>query len=294
MGSQHATSGLPPIRACLFDMDGLLLNTEDIYSLCANKVLAKYNRPPLPWSVKAKLMGVPGGSNGDVFHAWAQLPISREQYAREQAEHHAVHFPECEPLPGATELLAHLTGGGRGGESAAAAAARNVDGRRVRVALASSTATDNFALKTSRPAAKGLLDMIPENLRVLGDDPRVRPGRGKPAPDIYLLALDTINAALREENADEPPITPAECLVFEDSVPGVEAGRRAGMRVVWVPHEKLWEEWKDKAREVLAGRTGLVPELGDEHQLGQLDDGWAERLETLEGFPYERFGIQGP
>ncbi|KAL1837708.1 hypothetical protein VTJ49DRAFT_3505 [Mycothermus thermophilus] len=290
MGSQPPTSTPPPIRACLFDMDGLLLNTEDIYSLCANKVLAKYNRPPLPWSVKAKLMGVPGGSNGNVFHAWAQLPISREQYALEQAEYHAIHFPECQPLPGATELLAHLTGGGKGGEKAA----KNVDGRRVRVALASSTASENFALKTSREAARGLLDMIPRNLRVLGDDPRVKPGRGKPAPDIYLLALETINAVLREEGTDEPPITPAECLVFEDSVPGVEAGRRAGMRVVWVPHEGLWEEWKDRVREVLAGRTGLVPELGDEHQLGELDDGWAEKLESLEGFPYERFGILGP
>lgn len=270
-------------------MDGLLLNTEDIYSLCANKVLAKYGRPPMPWSLKAKLMGVPGSSNGPVFHAWAQLPISHEQYAKEQAEFQAIHFPECEPLPGAADLLSHLTGGGKGVEHAA----RNVEGRQVRVALASSTSTENFELKMKRPETRAMMDMIPLKCRVLGDDPRVKPGRGKPAPDIYLVALEAINAVLKEENTGEPPITPAECLVFEDSVPGVEAGRRAGMRVVWVPHEGLWAEWKDRVKEVLAGRSGLV-QIGDEHQLGQLDDGWAEKLDSLVNFPYERFGIQGP
>jgi pseudouridine-5'-monophosphatase len=52
-----------------------------------------------------------------------------------------------------------------------------------------------------------------------------------------LLALETTNARRRGEGKDE--IRPEECLVFEDSVPGCESGRRAGMRVVWVPHPEL-------------------------------------------------------
>src|ERR1700733_8160915 len=86
-------------------------------------------------------------------------------------------------------------------------------------------------------------------------------------------------------------ITPEECLVFEDSVPGVEAGRRAGMRVVWVPHPELATEYKGREKEVLAGRIGLV-EIGDEWQLGEIDDGWAEQLPSLETFPFEKFGIE--
>jgi len=35
-------------------------------------------------------------------------------------------------------------------------------------------------------------------------------------------------------------------------------------------------------------------EIGDEHQLGQLDDGWAARLPSLEDFPYAKFGIAAP
>lgn len=66
----------------------------------------------------------------------------------------------------------------------------------------------------------------------MGDDARIPPMKGKPDPFIYLLALKTINDALPPDGSIEN-IKPSECLVFEDSVPGVEAGRRAGCQVVW-------------------------------------------------------------
>jgi len=116
------------------------------------------------------------------------------------------------------------------------------------------------------------------------------PGRGKPLPDIFLLALKTINDSLP---AGERPITPEECLVFEDSVPGVEAGRRAGMRVIWCPHPMLKKEYDGRESEVLAGRTGEAGEV-DLHQVGEIDDGWAEYMLSLENFPYEKFGIAIP
>jgi beta-phosphoglucomutase-like phosphatase (HAD superfamily) len=50
---------LPRIRACLFDMDGLLLNTEDIYTFITNSILHDYGKPNLPWSIKAQLQGRP-------------------------------------------------------------------------------------------------------------------------------------------------------------------------------------------------------------------------------------------
>ncbi|TGO26414.1 hypothetical protein BPAE_0060g00300 [Botrytis paeoniae] len=264
----------PPIRACLFDMDGLLINTEDMYTLCANHVLAKYNRPPLPWSIKAKLMGVPGGSTSSVFIDWAQLPVSKEQYALEQREQQKLHFPSCKPLPGVEKLLKDLS------------TARDVDGNKVHIALATSSEKYNFGLKTSREETRRLLEVFREGRRVLGDDPRVEKGRGKPAPDIYLLALRLINESLGE---NEKPIQPEECLVFEDSVPGVEAGRRAGMKVVWVPHEGLLAEYKGQEKKVLAGRMSMM--VGNEEQLGEIDDGWGKLLPSLEDFPYETYGI---
>lgn len=50
---------------------------------------------------------------------------------------------------------------------------------------------------------------------------------GKPAPDVYLLA------------ARELGVDPADCLVVEDSLNGVLAGRAAGMTVVLIPNEAV-------------------------------------------------------
>lgn len=45
---------LPPVRACIFDVDGLLINSEDIYTDIYNNILHSYGKPDLPWRIKAK------------------------------------------------------------------------------------------------------------------------------------------------------------------------------------------------------------------------------------------------
>lgn len=47
--------------------------------------------------------------------------------------------------------------------------------------------------------------------------------RGKPAPDMFLLAAERLG------------IAPADCLVFEDGLSGMEAARAAGMQAVFIP-----------------------------------------------------------
>jgi len=73
-------------------------------------------------------------------------------------------------------------------------------------------------------------------------------------------------------------------------VPGVEAGRRAGMRVIWCPHPELKREFTGREAEVLAGMIGDGSGVFGEGT-GTLGDGWSEYLETLEDFPYEKYGI---
>ncbi|KAI1775756.1 HAD-like protein [Hypoxylon cercidicola] len=285
----------PPIRACLFDMDGLLLDTEDLYTLCINLMLEKYGKTSLPWSIKAKLQGRPGPEANALFHQWAQLPISDSEYLAELSALQREHFPTAKPLSGVEKLLGDLgrtrwwdakdQSGAKNGEKGAS------DGKkaqRVHVALATSSNAVNFAIKS--PNWTELFSVFEPHRRVLGDDKRIQPGRGKPFPDIYLLALKTINDSLEE---GEKPITPEECLVFEDSVPGVEAGRRAGMRVVWCPHPMLKKEYAGREKEILAGRMGEAGEV-DVHQLGEIDDGWADYYPDLTNFPYDRYGIIVP
>ncbi|OIW35542.1 HAD-like protein [Coniochaeta ligniaria NRRL 30616] len=271
----------PVIRACIFDMDGLLINSEDIITLCTNQLLEKYGRPPFTRSIRAQLMGVPDSTSSDLFHNWAKLPVSvsREEFKQELREQMRLQFPNCEPLPGAEELLSKLS------------RARSASsGGRIELALASSTKSDTYELKTSRPETKRLLGFFPPDRQVLGDDPRLRLGRGKPAPDIYLVALQSLNSGVA--SADKA-IKPEECLVFEDSAAGVEAGRRAGMRVVWVPHPDVAVEYQARQKDVLAARSGMF-DIGDDWQLGEVDDGWAESIPSLQHFNYEKYGIDVP
>lgn len=173
------------------------------------------------------------------------------------------------------------------------------------MALATSSQTKTYKMKTDH--LEDLFSVFPQPQRVLGDDPRIGSGRGKPLPDIYLVALESINAAIREKG-EENEIKPEECLVFEDAVPGVEAGRRAGMRVIWCPHPGLSEAYKGREEEVLAGLTGehkeeekTEPEkeadelkadrLRGSGRPGEINDGWGEMLRTLEDFPYAKYGI---
>ncbi|KAL2867381.1 putative HAD superfamily hydrolase [Aspergillus lucknowensis] len=263
----------PAIRACIFDLDGLLINSEDMITLATNQLLAQYGRPALTASIRAQLMGVPDSTNGDLFHDWAKVPVPREQFACELKDRMRKNFQNCEPLPGAETLLLNLS------------RAQNASGDRIELALASSTKSQSFELKISRPETKKLLGYFQPERRVLGDDSRVRQGRGKPAPDIYLVALQTLRS-----DTNTKPILPSECLVFEDSVVGVEAARRAGMRVIWVPHPGVAAEYQAMQKEVLAGKTGMVP-IGDISDAGEVDDGWAETISSLEEFNYEKYGI---
>jgi pseudouridine-5'-monophosphatase len=266
----------PPILACLFDMDGLLLDSEDLYTICTNEILAEYNRPPLPWSIKAQLQGRPGPAASAIFHAWAQLPCTAAEFQEKNSALQRIHFPSTAPLPGVEELLKKL------------GAAQ--DAGKTELALATSSHRANFELKTGH-LQELFTPFRPEN-RVLGDDERIPKGRGKPAPDIYLLALETINAR-RRKMGEGKDIKPEECLVFEDSVPGVEAGRRAGMQVVWCPHPGLLKEYAGREEQVLAGLMGEHKgEEGDDVTVGEIGDGWSVLLKTLEDFPYDKFGIE--
>ncbi|KAK7900186.1 hypothetical protein LTR67_003932 [Exophiala xenobiotica] len=295
--AQHAENDFPPIRACIFDMDGLLIDSEDAYTHVTNTILRENGRPDIPWHIKAQLQGRPGPAAGKIFHSWAQLPISHDEFMKRQIELQAEAFRHCKPLPGVENLLRRLQNAYTRSHGAMSPAAA---GSKVHLALATSSHSRNYEIKTKK--MKHLFDVFPERHKILGDDHRIPKGRGKPLPDIYLLALEAINETIMSEGDGERPIEPRECLVFEDSVPGAEAGRRAGMRVVWCPHPGLLEVYRGREEEVLAGRTGEhkeddldhaegIPLAGSPGHEGEIGDGWGELLTTLEDFDFFKYGI---
>lgn len=171
----------------------------------------------------------------------------------------------------------------------------------VPVALATSSHRANYILKTSH--LPQVFSSFSPTQTILGDDARIPKGRGKPAPDIYFLALETINHERRLRKVAE--ILPAECLVFEDSVPGIEAGRRAGMQVVWCPHPELLKEFRGREVEVLTGIAEAIEDTAQSARLGEAtsvaartdsrpvtDAGrWAHLVHSLEDLDLSRYGI---
>ncbi|KAK9714762.1 hypothetical protein RND81_06G118000 [Saponaria officinalis] len=96
---------------------------------------------------------------------------------------------------------------------------------------------------------------------------------GKPSPDIFLEAAKQLN------------VEPSNCLVIEDSIPGVTAGKAAGMAVVAVPSIPKQSHLFTMADEVINSLFDLRPELWC---LPPFDD-WIE--ETL---PIDSWHIGGP
>ncbi|KAF2871923.1 haloacid dehalogenase-like hydrolase [Massariosphaeria phaeospora] len=276
-----AATNFPPLRACIFDVDGTLINSEDIYTDIYNEILHSYGKPAYPWAIKAtqQSRGTPGTQR---LLAWAQLPLSVADWkAKEKAYTHL--FKNSKILPGVETLLTTLS---------------TQTSPPVKLALASSAGHALFDLKTSHIPAISAAFHNPA-LHVFGDDPEMAGCEKKPNPDIFLLTLRRLNEATVKEG--EAELRAEECLVFEDSIAGVEAARRAGMRVVWVPHPGLAEACAGKEMDVLMGRTeddGKVPEfLGG--VVGKLEayesdrvlseDGRAEMVMSLEGFRYTSY-----
>jgi HAD superfamily hydrolase (TIGR01509 family) len=188
------------IEAVLFDLDGVLVDTEPWW-----------HEVRVAWAGARGRAWRPRDSRlcmGRSSREWSEIMRDRLRVADapidiERAIVAAlVERYASEPVP----LVAGAP------EAVAAVAAR------VPVAIASSA---HPAVIRAAIAAAGLAPLFAAI--VSSDDV----ARGKPAPDVYLEAARRLGVA------------PARCLVIEDSRNGVLAGRAAGMRVVLVPNASV-------------------------------------------------------
>ncbi|KAI3630974.1 hypothetical protein MIR68_011004 [Amoeboaphelidium protococcarum] len=198
------------IKYCIFDMDGLLLNTEHIYSLVTTEILSRYGRQ-YSWTLKSKLMGLRQQEAAELMIRELELEgvLTPEDYLMERNAKHAELFPTAKPLAGVEKLIRHLKANG------------------IPIAVATSSHLDAFKLKTSSAENQHLFSLF--DTIVTGCDPEVL--QGKPQPDIFLVAARRLGVTSDDDYK--------HCLVFEDAPNGVLAGLRAKMNVVWVPDGQL-------------------------------------------------------
>jgi len=220
------------ITHVLFDMDGLILDTEPLYTEATVKVASKYgSKVEFSWDLKVKQMGLPRMDLANLIVTEMNLPITPEQYVEETVILQETSFPKCQLLPGAEKLINHLYSSD------------------VNIAVATSSPRDSYLLKTSN-----FQELFCKFNHVVNgsDDPEVK--RGKPSPDIFVVCASRFAT---------PPTQPSCCLVFEDSPAGVRAAIGAGMECVMVPDKRMFstpEHIPQGVTKVLKSLEDFVPE----------------------------------
>ncbi|GJE92849.1 HAD-like protein [Phanerochaete sordida] len=218
----------PKIEYVLFDMDGLLIDSERVYTDVTNHILARYGKE-MTWDIKAGLMGKPEReAAAHLLSFFPDLPpeMTLDAYLTERRALQDALWPTVRPLPGAARLVRHLHAHG------------------VPIAVATGSQRRNFEQKSAH-----LMDELFGAFGgkvVCADDGLIRPGRGKPCPDVFLVTARTcLGRAVGELEEDDLEVTEEQRverrkgLVFEDAIPGMQAGKRAGMNVVWIPDPNL-------------------------------------------------------
>lgn len=193
------------LKALVFDVDGTLAETEDLHRQAFNRAFSALG---LPWqwepALYADLLRVMGGKERFAHYVETAHPRDAEALLARLPEIHGlktriygglVESGVLRLRPGIARLVAEAKAAG--------------------VALA-------IATTTSRPNVDALLDAnFPEGARpfdviAAGDEA----ARKKPAPDIFLLALERLG------------IGPDEAVAFEDSAAGIRSALDAGLPVI--------------------------------------------------------------
>ena len=213
----------PNISCLIYDMDGLLLDTEGIYTEVTQQIVGEYGKV-FDWSVKEKIIGRRSIQAAEIIVESLDLPISPQDYLDSRKDVLQEKFKDTEALPGAKEMTTHFSKLG------------------IPQALATSSSSPMFEAKFEKH--KKWFSQFAQIVR--GDDPELK--EGKPAPDIFLLAANRVG------------VDPAECLVFEDAPTGTEAALAAGMSVVVVPDPNMDHCHYKNASQIISSLKDFDPE----------------------------------
>ena len=188
------------IEAIIFDLDGLLIDSEP-YWREADFQLAKEYGFPLTDDFRKQLMGRGVKENAEIFIKSFNLNETIDHFSNKRLETlYRVLFKKLRLMPYAQMLL------------------KNLAKRKFIMALATAGHERDVAQKILKKLA------IHHYFSVVVSGTEVK--KSKPAPDVYLETAKRLN------------ILPTQCVVIEDAVNGVVAGKAAGMKVIGVNKEK--------------------------------------------------------
>lgn len=212
-------TGPEAVRGVVFDMDGVLVDSGAHHRAAWRALLAELGVTPSEREFWRLTIGRPVDEALPVLLGRALAPAESRAYSRRKTDlYHALATGRFQPVPGAVEFVRRLSALG-----VPRAVATSASRRSAGVVLAD----------------LGLREHLPVVLTA--DDVE----RGKPDPEVYVTAAECLGLA------------PAACVVFEDSLVGVRAGRAAGMRCVGVMTAHTEAELRE------AGAERVIPDFED-------------------------------
>lgn len=187
-------SSSPAPRLVIFDCDGVLIDSEIIAARAQSRALAEHGIAITPQEAARRFAGIPDADMWQTLQD-ENARVLPEDFPRVYADRLQDTFrQELRALPGVRETLAALRERG------------------IEYCVASSSTPPKLE------AALKLVGLWEEFAPHVFSTAQV--AHGKPAPDVFLFAARQMRAAI------------LDCVVVEDSVPGVRAARAARMRAV--------------------------------------------------------------
>lgn len=180
----------------IWDMDGVLLDSEPLYFHAENAVVSKYGKDIT--SIVPLLLGRTANDCARITVENLNLPITPKQYLQQRNKILLQTMKSVKLLPGVLQIVTHLKQNG------------------IKCAIATSSPRD--LLQAKQHAHAPFFQMF--DAIICGDDVM----EGKPHPQIFLKAAAAINES------------PSNCIVFEDAPAGARAARLAGMKCVVLPN----------------------------------------------------------
>ena len=210
------------IEAVIFDMDGLLVDTNPAWTSARAWMAREAGQTWGPEDDQA-VMGVSTQEWADYQIERLGLSLTRDEVAAAIIDRMVQTYRDGIPwLPGAIEAV-------------------DMAASRYRVGLASGSPPELIEAVTSDDAVRGSFEVI-----VSADEI----GPGKPAPDVYLATAERLG------------VDPGACVCLEDSANGIRSGVAAGMQVIAVPDAGFRppDDVLAQAQLVLEDLTNLTPE----------------------------------
>jgi HAD superfamily hydrolase (TIGR01509 family) len=187
----------PGIVAVVFDMDGVLVDTEHLWDEVREDLTTEWGGRYTPEAQEA-MMGMSSLEWSRYLHETVGLREPPETINEEVVRRMLARYElELPVIPGAIEAV------------------RRLDAAGYRLAVASSSNRELIDAVLRRLELAALFEATVSSEEV---------ARGKPAPDVYVEAAQRLD------------VPAAQCAAIEDSASGIRAARAAGMRVIAYPN----------------------------------------------------------